>query len=58
MNFEKILKITCNIFGHSIIHPAVAFCTIWICGALVAFVTNEVHALNIDRSLDIASSIC
>ncbi|WP_375330108.1 type IV secretory system conjugative DNA transfer family protein [Candidatus Tisiphia endosymbiont of Nemotelus uliginosus] len=55
MEWHKIQKLTRNILGHAIIHPLVIFCTIWVSGAIVAFITNETRALNIDLvAIDIA----
>jgi type IV secretion system protein VirD4 len=55
MDWDKILKITRNIFGHSIIHPLVIFCVIWVNGAIIALVTNEISAIGIDLvAIDIA----
>lgn len=55
MEWHKIQKITRNIFGHLIIHPLAIFCTIWVTGAIVAFITNETRALNVDLvAIDIA----
>ena len=55
MEWHKIQKLIRNTFGHAIIHPLVIFCTIWISGAIVAFITNETRTLNIDLvAIDIA----
>ncbi|WP_375318578.1 type IV secretory system conjugative DNA transfer family protein [Candidatus Tisiphia endosymbiont of Oplodontha viridula] len=55
MEWHKIQKLVRNIFGHAIIHPLVIFCTIWISGAIVAFITNETKVLNVDLvAIDIA----
>lgn len=51
MEGGKILKIARNIFGHSIIHPAVIFCTIWITGAFVALVTNEIKSIGVNLAV-------
>ena len=48
MEWYKIFKITKNIFGHSLLHPLVIFCTIWITGVLVALCTNEFKAIGFD----------
>ncbi|MDG1436987.1 MAG: type IV secretory system conjugative DNA transfer family protein [Rickettsiaceae bacterium] len=41
MGFNKILKTARNIFGHMVIHPFAMLATLWMSGALTAFVTNE-----------------
>lgn len=48
MEWGKVLKIARNVFGHSIIHPAVIFSTIWITGAFVALVTNEIKSIGVN----------
>ena len=42
MEFNAILRKARTIFGHLVIHPFVLFCTLWINGLLIAFVTNEI----------------
>ena len=41
MGISNILKRARTLFGHMLIHPLVLFCTFWMCGALVALITNE-----------------
>jgi len=41
MGFSNILKKARTLFGHIVIHPFVLFSTLWMCGALVALITNE-----------------
>jgi len=45
MGFSGILKKARTIFGHMVIHPFVLFCTLWVTGAFVAFVTNEYNSI-------------
>lgn len=48
MGFNEILKMARTIFGHMIIHPFVLMCTLWMCGALVALITNESKLIGLD----------
>lgn len=47
MNFGSILKAARTIFGHMVIHPFVFICTLWMSGALVALVTNEIKSVDL-----------
>lgn len=49
MNY-KILRISRNIFGHAIIHPLVFYCTLWLCGFMVAIFTNEDNAIGVNSN--------
>jgi type IV secretion system protein VirD4 len=48
MEWYRILKIARNIFGHTIIHPLVLFCTLWVSGAIIAIFTREFDKIGID----------
>ena len=55
MEWHRILKIARNIFGHTIIHPLVLFCTLWISGAIIAIFTREFDKIGLDVN---ALNIC
>ncbi|MDC0864565.1 type IV secretory system conjugative DNA transfer family protein [Rickettsiaceae bacterium] len=48
MESSKILKISRTIFGHIVIHPFVIISTLWISGAIVAFITNEYNSIGVN----------
>ena len=50
MEFNAILRKARTIFGHLVIHPFVLFCTLWINGLLIAFVTNEIGLIGLDST--------
>jgi len=50
MQFRRILNISRNIVGHTLIHPLVLYCTAWIIGLLVALSTNEYAAIKLDST--------
>ena len=39
-----------NGLGHMLFHPFVIYMTLWITGALVAYVTGEIRYVSIDNS--------
>jgi type IV secretion system protein VirD4 len=45
MALHNILKTARTLFGHMLIHPLVIICTLWVCGILVSFITNEYQAI-------------
>jgi type IV secretion system protein VirD4 len=45
MEFHKVLRIARNILGHSLIHPTIIFCTIWISGMFIAIFVNEFYVI-------------
>ena len=47
MNFRSILKAARTIFGHMVVHPFALICTLWMSGALVALVTNEIKSVDL-----------